>query len=179
MKTIDYVIFAVAITAFLFSLFNFWKTKKDQNFTGTRDFNHSWQTFNQVVINDVDLQDFEGAFHPFGELSRRDVKKMYFYFLRFNNAYSAFRNGDEFHSPLALSAIRTEANVSFKDRLFVRKNVFGRGYDKDFSEEFEKMWKQIKTSENFLAMHGDDEGKYLSPLNSNTRALDWNESKEV
>lgn len=175
MNILDRITLGIAIAAFLFSLFNFWKTRKNQSFTGTRDFNLSWQSFNSIVAVDLDFQDFEASLHPFAELSRRDVKKMYFYFLRFNTAYSAFRNGDEFFSPLALSAIRTEANVSFKDRAFVRKNVFGRGYDKAFSDEFENMWKQIEASGKFLGMHGDDEGKYLSPLDSNTRPLDWTE----
>lgn len=172
MNNIDFLTIAIASAAFVFSIFNFWKTRKNQSFVGTRDFNLSWQAFNQLVSNDTDFQDFETALHPYDELSRLEVKRMYFYFLRFNTAYSAFRNGDEFHSPLALSALRTEANVSFKDREFVRKNVFGRGYDKSFSDEFEKMWDEIKSSGQFLAMHGDVKGLYLSPVNSNTRHID-------
>lgn len=174
--TFDILAVCFSTAALGFSIYTYNRQKKKQNFLGTRDFNLSWQSYNQVVSNDKDFQEFEQSLHPHGELTRKDVKRMYFYFMRFNTIYSAFRENGEFNSALATSALHTEANVSFKDRHFVRRHVFSRGYDKDFSRKFEAMWQKIKDDQAFLTMYGDEESRnYTSDIDANTRPADWTE----
>ena len=173
---LTYLPIIISAIALIISVVTIYMQLRNRFFTGTRDFNLSWQAFNQVVADDQDFQDFEMVLHPYGELCRVQIKRVYFYFMRFNTAYSAYRNTGEFHSPLAISALHTEANVSFKDREFVRKHVFSRGYDREFCDKFEELWEEIETTGKFLPMHNDVERKYSAPLASNQRPLDWTET---
>lgn len=150
----------ISLIAIGLSGYTFWKQRATQVFSGSRDFNSSWQTFNQTLINDNQLIDFERELHPCGELSRDQMKRVYFYFMRLNVAYSAYSGTGELNESLANSALNNEANLSFPDRKFIRTHVFGRGYDKDFADQFEARWGDIKKSNQYLAMEGDEQRKY-------------------
>ncbi|MGH1439399.1 MAG: hypothetical protein ACRBBR_04730 [Cellvibrionaceae bacterium] len=46
--------------------------------------------YNMLVLSDPDLQDFEAKTHPFKDLSRNNIKKMYRYFILLNVQHSRF-----------------------------------------------------------------------------------------
>lgn len=154
----------IALVALAISFFNFLRQQGNQRFIGTQTFNSSWQSFNQVLVGDDQFIEFESQFHPFGKLTHDEVKKLYYYFMRFNVAYAAFQGRDHFHRKLASSSLRNEANLTFRDRNFIREHVFGRGYDKGFSDQFEENWKLIEDSGKTLSMDGDVDGKYVVDL---------------
>ena len=120
--------------------------------------------FNQALLNDPELLEFEIELHPFGKLTKREMKKVYFYFLRWNVAYSAYTGKGEMLDRLALSALNNEANISFPDREFIKQHVFGRGYNREFTAEFEKKWEMIEKTGKSLAMKGDKSKQYTIAL---------------
>ena len=81
------------------------------------------QVFHQTVLGDEDFIRFEQELHPHGDLSRDEVKRVYFYFMRFSVACSAFKGRGELLNRLAQSALNNEANMSFHDRRSSR-NMF-------------------------------------------------------
>ena len=168
---LDILTIGASLIAVAFSGFVFNRQRKNQKFVGTRDFNLSWQAFNQLVVEDEDFQEFEKVLHPYGELTAAEIKRMYFYFLRFNNIYSVFSSTGEMHDPLAISALHTEANVSFKDQEFVRQHVFVRGYDAAFIRQVETLWKKIETTGKTLPAYGSATNRGAVPISINSRKI--------
>lgn len=140
--------------AIAFAAYVHWNQRKLQKHLNTRDFNSAWQGFNQTLVSNDAFVGFERVAHPYGELSEEDVKRLYFYFMRFNVAYSAFIGDKQLRSKLAESALKNEINVSFKDREFIKRHVFRRGYDSDFAEKFIAGWEKIETTGDPLPMRG-------------------------
>ena len=146
------------------SVYTFFRQRNSQVFADTKEFNAAWQIFNQTLVGDEDFIRFEQALHPHGELSTEDIKRVYFYFMRFNVAYSAFEGTGELSERLAQSAFNNEANLSFHDRDFITKHVFGRGYDRGFADQFIKKWKEIEQRQKTLPMLDDLNEEFTSPL---------------
>lgn len=162
----DFFALVVAVISFCFTGYVFLKQRKTQRYSGTAEYNASWQTFNQLVVGDTDFQDFEAELHPYEDLSRKDVKRIYFHFLRFNVAYAAFSGASEgeLEAKLAESSLANLANVSFHDREFIKKHVFARGYNKAFANKFNELWLRIERNGMTLPMQGDEKGEYNSAM---------------
>lgn len=153
-----------ASAALALSIYTFIRQRRSQVFSGTKDFNSAWQLFNQTLVGDKEFLAFERELHPHGDLSEEDIKRIYFYFMRFNVAYSAFKGSGELSMRLAQSALNNEANLSFHDREFIKKHVFGRGYDRGFADKFIKKWAEIEVRQRTLPMLDDNEEEFTSPL---------------
>lgn len=169
---LDAGVLLVSALAIAISVYTLNKQSSSEKFNGTRDFNALWQVFNQVLSDTEEFVKFERELHPYGDLSREDVLRMYFYFMRFNTVYASTRNPDQLEGPLAMSALNTEANISYRDRQFVRDHVFGRGYDVAFSQKIEMLWATIQKTGKTLPMHGDEiTERFVREISANKNKL--------
>jgi hypothetical protein len=149
------------------SLWVVWKgNKKDRN-EGTYNFNQSWQTFNHLVVSEKTFLEIECALHPHGDLTLEEMKRVYFWFLRFNVSYMAHRESthQSMRKALAKSALNNEANLSYPDRKFIKTHVFTRGYDSDFTKKFCDLWDEIEDNNQVLSMRGADGSNLPAPRN--------------
>ena len=153
----------ISLSALGLATFSLYKQHKSQSLNVTNNYNKSWQVFNSLLIQDESLIEIERGIHPHGEVSKQDIKRIYYYFLRFNVAYGAFTGTGEMNSRLAESSLNNEANCTYADQIFIRENVFGRGYNEEFSNEFERRWKIITKTKQYLPMLGDQKLRKYAP----------------
>ncbi|MFC4215991.1 hypothetical protein ACFP4H_22525 [Pseudophaeobacter arcticus] len=120
--------------------------KKHSNYTGAIN---QWQTVNQTILGDDNLLEIERENHPFGTLTLAETKKMYHYFCSLNIARNALVGLNTGHLEVSYANfyINNCANISFKDRDFIRINVFPRGYPV-LRHEIEKRWELIEKEGN-------------------------------
>ena len=162
---LKFISIGLSVLAIIVSGVTYNRQRKLHKYTATNDFNSKWQTFNQSLLADPVFIEFERNLHPFGKLSENEIKKLYFYFMRWNVVYSAFQSGD-LSKGLAQSSLNNEANISFHDRKFIYDHVFGRGYDRNFTKMFEEKWKEIEKNGETLPMEGDNEKSFVVKMNN-------------
>lgn len=149
METVTAVCASIAV---VISAWVFYRQSRLQRHVETRAYNEAWQLYNQTALQDEQLLSIERELHPYSNMTTGDTRRMFLYFMRFNVIYGVFSGSGEIHRPLATSAFRNEANVSYSDREFIRKHVFPRGYDVSFTEALEELWKKIEKSKKLLPM---------------------------
>ena len=141
----NWIPIAISAIALGLTVFNLLRSRSHRNDEGTKGYNASWQVFNQSFLNDPDLIEIECELHPFGKLTHTEMKRVYFWFLRFNVTYSAYRSTHRkfMSTKLAQSSLANEANLSYRDQDFIKKHVFVRGYDKGYTDSIIDLWEQI------------------------------------
>lgn len=104
-----------------------------------------WQTYNSFIFTDPEFAKIERSFHPFDDISPTIQKKIYVCFMFLNVAYMVWINSkhsisDEY---LARSTEMNVANQLYRNREFVEKYVFPRGYSRDFVDAVRRAWTVI------------------------------------
>jgi uncharacterized membrane protein len=118
-----------------------WQRHKEKIDTARRlaeDLRH----YNELVLKNEDLQEIAAASHRWGHLDKKDVVRMYRYFVLFNVALSLFEaKGKKAVNTATYEAqMNTFANTTFADKDFVKQHVFPRGYTKEFRKEIGDRW---------------------------------------
>ena len=101
----------------------------------------NWQNLNSTAIADERILSIDAQNHPFGELSIDEARKMYWYFYFLNSARAAFGawKADLLDDHYVNAYLNNTANVLHRDRDFVRRNCFTRGYP-TLPDEIERRW---------------------------------------
>ncbi|CUH64324.1 hypothetical protein TG4357_01212 [Thalassovita gelatinovora] len=135
-------------TAILAWLVYHW-TKNSERNEVTRTIQNDWRDYNLAVLADQDLQDLEASNHIFDGLTPPEVKKMCIYFIKINvpyNMWIASKNKLLTQTDVDRE-IENQSKLLFSDRAFIRKHVFPRGYDSDFSDLFNARWAQMEIAD--------------------------------
>jgi hypothetical protein len=105
-----------------------------------------WQTVNLAVIENPLLQTLEVETHPFGILTKDQIQRQHFHFLKINVAYTVwtFKEAGIYDTARAETSLLSYCNTTYKDREFIQTHVLSRGYQSLFQEELRKRWKQIE-----------------------------------
>jgi hypothetical protein len=108
-------------------------------------FQEALRSYNELVLENDEMQDLTIQTHPWGSLEKTEVVRMYRYFLWLNISVALYdakiRNAVD--KPTYESHINNTANLTFKDREFIKQHVLPRGYPKAFREELMRRWNQI------------------------------------
>jgi hypothetical protein len=101
--------------------------------------------YNELVLSNEDLQELATENHPWGKLQKDDIRRMYRYFTYLNIAVNMFeaRARGAVDMNKYESHINNTANLTFKDREFIKQHVLPCGYAKVFREELLYRWERI------------------------------------
>ena len=98
--------------------------------------------YNNMILEDEELQDIEVENHPHGNLDRDGVKRMYKHFIRMNismNLWEA-RRRNAVSEKRFLTHLNNLAMQTYRDRDFIMQHVLPRGYPEDFRELLLNTW---------------------------------------
>lgn len=139
---------AVATAILAVVVFRF--TRKSEKNEITRSVQSDWRDYNLAILADKDLQKIEAGNHLFDDLTIAEVKKMSIYFIKLNVPYNMWiaSNNDLLDIKDADREIANQSELLFKDRLFIEKHIFPRGYDDAFCELFRIKWKALAAKAN-------------------------------
>lgn len=120
--------------------------QRSARITNNRLLNEDMRHFNELIISNDKLQDLEIERHTWGNLEKDQIITMYQYFILLNTTQSAWKAFDRkaLDKELYDSHANNTAKLTHKDRDFITKHVFPRGYNKNFQKEIEKRWETIK-----------------------------------
>lgn len=118
-------------------------TRKSEKNEITRSVQSDWRDYNLAILADADLQNIEADNHLFDGISTIEVKKMSIYFIKLNVPYNMWiaSKNDLLEMKDVDREITNQSDLLFKDRAFVEKHIFPRGYDDAFCELFRHKWK--------------------------------------
>ena len=139
----------MSLLSLCLSFIVFKRQMRHRRFELLRNLNADFQKFNQIIIDDDDFIAIESKTHPYGDLSKEQTKKMYYYFMRLNLASLAFYGEKDGHMPKneAEAILNNEIFLMMKDRDFIEKHVFVRGYNKRFIRYIVRRWKKLETNQ--------------------------------
>jgi len=104
--------------------------------------------YNQLVLENDDLQDMEVKLHRWGTITKDEVKKMYYYFILFNVTYNSYEaaNRGAINKLVYESQVNNVANTTYDEREFIKKHVFPRGYENGFRKIILSKWELIDST---------------------------------
>ena len=115
-------------------------------------------------ISETEIVELETKIHPIKDISKTDVKRMYYWFNLLNPCHTSFQQGlikikklrdsSDGCSKRFNASFLNAANLSYPDREFIEKHVFIRGYSDDFAQIFRNLWNEIETTGKILPMLG-------------------------
>ena len=110
-----------------------------------RKMQDNYRYYNQLVLDNPDLLEYERLNHKWGNLSSDEVKKMYRLFIKINMYYSNYDAGlrKAMGKTAWESHLNNLANTTFGDREFIKQHIFPRGYENAFRAEVLKRWEAI------------------------------------
>jgi hypothetical protein len=125
-----------------------WQRKATRAQTGAT-FAEQMRHYNMLVLEDAGLQQFEAERHPYGRemaqgFTAEDAKTMYRFFILLNvvRAMHVAKRSGAIDDLDYNAVIRNTANMTFRDREFIRAHCFPRGYTRAFRDQFEEKWKR-------------------------------------
>lgn len=132
------------------SFYRWQKTTKEKD--GYANAIHNYHNINLLVIANQELQDIESENHFVAEgLSRKEVRKMFYYFEQLNSIGSTLEYGSDglsiskYDGDLYyVSSVKNIVKCIYWDREFVRTHCFPRGYTEDFITFMEAQWKKAE-----------------------------------
>lgn len=132
------------------SFYRWQKTAKDRDSYVSAI--HNYHNINLLVIGNPELQDIESENHFVGSgLSRKEIRKMFFYFEQLNSIGRVLKNSpdglivpEEDQGVYFVSSVKNIAKCIYKDREFIRRNCFPRGYTKAFVDFMNKQWEEAE-----------------------------------
>ena len=140
-------VFILCISATIAFLLYRWQ-RESAKIDTIRKLHSDLLAFTQLVLANDDLQEMEAKNHRWGTLTKKEVVKMYRYFILFNSSYHIYEAGSRnaIRSEAYHSELNNVANITYEEREFIKQHVFPRGYENGFRKCIVSLWERIDQS---------------------------------